>query len=85
MQKYIKIYTEYHDIGEQDIVLCEVCGAVASDVHHIVYKSQGGKDEIENLIGLCRTCHDRAHFKLKPYLQKEDLYEKQSFNQTTIS
>jgi hypothetical protein len=28
------------------------------------------------LIALCRSCHDRAHFKKEPYLTKKDLYER---------
>lgn len=29
--------------------------------HHIVFRSQGGGDENENLIRLCKTHHDEAH------------------------
>ena len=70
MQPHIKNYREYYRIGEQDIVLCEVCGAVAVDIHHIEFRSQKKDDSIENLIGLCRACHIKAHAK---ELTKEDL------------
>ena len=40
---------------------CEVTGKMAQDVHHIVFKSQGGGDEDQNLIALCREEHDKAH------------------------
>jgi 5-methylcytosine-specific restriction endonuclease McrA len=30
----------------------------AVDLHHIVFKSRGGTDDVENLIPLCRICHD---------------------------
>ena len=40
-----------------------MCGGVASDVHHIVYRSQGGTDDVSNLIALCRTHHEKAHSK----------------------
>ena len=30
-------------------------------VHHIIYRSQRGKDESWNLITLCSECHDRVH------------------------
>lgn len=62
MVKYKKIYLKYFNYGEQDIILCEVCFQLASEVHHITYKSQCGKDEIKNLIGLCRSCHSMAHY-----------------------
>ena len=31
------------------------------DAHHIVYREHGGKDTIENLITLCKSCHDKVH------------------------
>ena len=61
MQKHVKLYMKHYDYGEQDFVPCEHCGKKAVDIHHIVYRSQGGKDEIDNLIALCRKCHDMAH------------------------
>lgn len=46
---------------------CEVCDRVdlPLQIHHIVYKSQGGGDIPSNLICICSRCHDRAHFKIK--------------------
>ena len=29
--------------------------------HHIVYRSHGGKDEIDNLVTLCWLCHQEIH------------------------
>jgi len=61
MKKYVKIYFDYFHYGEQSMILCERPHAVrANDIHHILYKSQGGKDEIGNLIALCGDCHNRA-------------------------
>ena len=37
---------------------CEYCGKKAIDPHHIVYRSKGGSNEADNLIALCRECHD---------------------------
>jgi len=61
MKKYKKIYFEYYNIGEQDIVLSEVSGKLAVDIHHILPKGRGGKDNIENLIALTREEHNYAH------------------------
>lgn len=35
------------------------------DVHHIIPRSLGGKNEKENLITVCRKCHDEI--ELLPY------------------
>ncbi len=40
---------------------CRGCGQSAHHIHHIVYKSQGGSDEPENLVWLCNLCHLAAH------------------------
>jgi predicted restriction endonuclease len=60
MQNYKKIYLNYFGYGEQDFIICEACQNEAVDVHHIYGRGEG-KDEIKNLIALCRKCHDRAH------------------------
>ncbi len=31
------------------------------DVHHIIFRNQGGSNEAENLITLCQTCHKKLH------------------------
>ncbi|MBM3235817.1 hypothetical protein FJZ31_05915 [Candidatus Poribacteria bacterium] len=31
------------------------------DAHHIVWKEHGGKDTIDNLITLCKSCHRKVH------------------------
>jgi 5-methylcytosine-specific restriction endonuclease McrA len=52
---------KHFDYVGDDFIPCECCQSKAVDVHHIVFKSQGGKDEIKNLMALCRKCHDKAH------------------------
>ena len=61
--------------GEQDIIISEISGGQAVDPHHIVPRSAGGGDNIENLIAITRNEHDCSHFKKKPYLQREELQE----------
>ena len=51
-----------------DFIPCEMCGAKCTDVHHIDCKGMGGsklKDFIENLMGLCRTCHEKYGDKVQ--------------------
>lgn len=72
MKKHIKNYLKGSDGIVEDVFICENCAAVAVDIHHITYKSAGGSDNYDNLIALCRDCHDEAH---RGELTKEQLYE----------
>jgi hypothetical protein len=63
MKKHTKIYMEHFDYGEQDFIPCENCCCEVVDVHHLIPRGMGGiktKDYIENLMGLCRKCHNEA-------------------------
>ena len=60
MKKHTKIYFKHYNIGEQDWIECEVCSATAVDIHHIDGRGEG-MDVIENLIALCRSCHNKTH------------------------
>ena len=51
-------------ILERDINMCVRCGyneIRELQIHHIVPVSYGGKDDIYNLITLCKSCHDYIH------------------------
>ncbi len=46
--------------------LCEMCleaGRLVpvAEVHHIKPKSEGGSDDVENLMSLCHSCHMKIH------------------------
>jgi hypothetical protein len=43
--------------------LCRRFKPIQLQVHHIVLKSEGGKDEEDNAIALCLTCHTDVHTK----------------------
>lgn len=60
----------YMKVAERDDYLCRVCGSKAVDVHHIIFRSHGGKDEPDNLICLCRRCHEKAHAD-EPYWREQ--------------
>ncbi len=57
-REFIKIRPR---IAERDNYRCRLCDSPAQDVHHIIFRSQGGTNEESNLICLCRRCHERAH------------------------
>lgn len=49
----------------RDDYTCQCCKGKHKDkkleVHHIVFRSQGGSDDESNLITLCHTCHKALH------------------------
>ena len=50
---------------DRDNYTCQNCKGKTKDsrlhAHHIVFRSNGGSDEADNLIALCKICHDRLH------------------------
>ena len=71
-QKHITVYRKFFSIGDQDATPpCEMnCGNQMNDIHHIHSRGLKGFDydgkhydinDILNLIGLCRNCHEKAH------------------------
>lgn len=62
MKAHTKVYMQAFDYGEQDFIPCEICGSRAVDIHHIERRGMGAtdqKNDIVNLMGLCRLCHIR--------------------------
>lgn len=37
------------------------CGKIAIDMHHLTYE-RVGNERLDDLLPLCRTCHDSYHF-----------------------
>ena len=44
---------------EMDGHICRVCGGSATDVHHLTYERFGG-ESMDDLVSLCRKCHNQA-------------------------
>lgn len=49
----------------RDKYTCQCCKGKSKDprkhVHHVIFKSQGGSDDEENLVTVCETCHKLIH------------------------
>ena len=49
----------------RDNYTCQHCKGKTKDskleVHHIIFRKNGGSDEESNLITLCKSCHDKLH------------------------
>lgn len=64
MVKYKKTYIEHFGYYIGEWIGCEICNNTSVDIHHLDIKGMGGttkEDEIEDLIAVCRTCHDKCH------------------------
>jgi hypothetical protein len=52
-------------ILSRDNYTCQYCKGKSKDsklqVHHIIPRSQGGSNRPNNLLTLCKTCHDKLH------------------------
>lgn len=64
MKVYTKRYFDYFGYNESSFIPCEVCGNKSVDLHHIKARGMGGTKErfinqIENLMALCRECHEK--------------------------
>lgn len=65
---YTKAYEEARAWVLSRHPLCAVCElegrmTPAEVTHHIVPLSQGGSNRADNLLPVCRACHDRLHSK----------------------
>lgn len=61
MEVHKKVYLNYFGYKEGDWGPCEKCQKkLGHDVHHITGRGDG-KDVIENLMLLCRKCHNLFH------------------------
>ncbi len=84
MKKHIKVYMDYYNYCRDDFIACENCGTTAVDIHHINPRGLGGnplgdKDQIENLIALCRNCHIKAETN-KEFNNKLRIYKNELHN-----
>lgn len=65
-----KAYRELQkQVLERDNFTCQVCGChTEAPCHHVIFRSQGGNDTLDNLITLCgplqNDCHRAVHDKL---------------------
>lgn len=80
MKNHTKVYLKHFNYSGDEFIQCECCGARAVDIHHIEARGMGGsrlKDDIENLMAVCRTCHIKYGDK-KEYLnylkQRHQMY-----------
>jgi 5-methylcytosine-specific restriction endonuclease McrA len=86
MKKHTKIYLNYFGYTIADFIPCESCGSQAVDIHHIKARGMGGskeRDNIENLMALCRYCHDKMGDTktYREFLEEKHKEKMNNFNQ----
>ena len=62
MKNHTKVYLKHFNFTQADWIPCEICGTTAVDIHHIDCRGMGGTtklDTIENLMAVCRNCHEK--------------------------
>ena len=56
-------YNVKQAVLSRDNYACQVCGKTEGklEVHHVVFKNNGGSDRMDNLVCLCKDCHEKIH------------------------
>ncbi len=75
MEKHVKNYFDFFEIdfdlvsGWHDFIPCEMCGRPGVDLHHIENRIKGVErlNGVNNIICLCRECHEKAHGNVYGY------------------
>ncbi len=58
----VELARQRERVRQRDGYRCRRCGGVGPiQVHHVVKRSLGGGDDLENLESLCVPCHDQVH------------------------
>jgi 5-methylcytosine-specific restriction endonuclease McrA len=52
---------------------CLTCQNIATQTHHVIFRSQGGSENKCNKIGLCEYCHNEIHHGIHTERRQEIL------------
>lgn len=66
-------YDERYYVFARDNYTCQCCGKSKDKIlrtHHIIYRSNGGTDRVDNLITVCDDCHTSENHKKGGVLYK---------------
>jgi len=78
---HIRNYFEFFGYKIPEDVFCEVCAKQAGQVHHLVFRSKGRDDSVENCMALCsgnNSCHDKAHGKGMMQQHEREIYSEEN-------
>ena len=81
-REYLKSAT-WKDLRQQvldrDRSICRKCGNPGYDAHHLTYKNWGNEN-LEDLITVCRPCHDSIHEAQKGTRQSKSIGTRALYN-----
>lgn len=60
-KKYGNHWKRIRDAFAQEHPYCQICGSPTQEIHHRIPLSEGGTNDWENLMALCKSCHARVH------------------------
>lgn len=68
-------------VAKRDNYTCQVCeramdvfdGMTIGDVHHIIHRSKGGSDDLDNLMLVHRRCHEVLHEEKQTQFTREKI------------
>jgi len=49
------------DAVERDQGMCQQCLGQGEELHHVMFKSRGGRGVLTNALTLCSSCHRKVH------------------------
>jgi hypothetical protein len=80
--EFLEIRTE---VLKRDNYRCVNCGMTGKElhVHHVVSRSEGGTNDLSNLVTLCSDCHSKqdakGHFLIQANNQEDEIEEDTAF------
>jgi hypothetical protein len=63
--------------------ICANCGEYGTDVHHLSYPEIQGEERVEDLMVLCRSCHEAIHSVRRGCFNSGGLHARGLFNYLT--
>lgn|SRR5690606_6823655 len=63
------------EIYKRDNGLCQECGGRGTEIHHVKFRSQGGRGVVTNGLLLCADCHREIHQVRKFAKKWQEIFE----------